>query len=236
MLKGKVKPVSEITEEDIQNMYELMAKFYDDTNEEVFRRDFAEKEYCLVLYNEAGELVGFTTHKVLELNVDGKKIPGVFSGDTIIHKDYWGDMELFKVWANFWFPYAQQYEEFYWFLICKGYKTYRIMPLFWSEFYPGYRKETPEYEKRIMDAYATLLYPEEYNPVSGVVEYSHVKDKLKAGVGDVGERELKNRDIAYFCNANPGYVDGRDLVCLAKIDRCMLKKKAREFLFDEYSM
>lgn len=232
MLKGFVKPIKEYSEAEISAMYSLMDEFYDNTDEAVFRRDFFDKDYCLALYLEDGSLVGFTTQKVLEIDVDGKKVNGMFSGDTIIHKDYWGDIELFKVWARFWFEFAEKYEEFYWFLICKGYKTYRIMPLFWKEFYPNYRMETPEYEQRIIDAYASYLYPDEYNPKTGVIEYKSIKDKLKNGVANVGEREMKNKDIAFFCKANPNYADGNDIACIAKIDKKILKKRAPELLFE----
>lgn len=167
----------------------------------------------------------------MQVSVGGKTVHGMFSGDTIIHKKFWGEPELFRVWARFWFPFAEQYDEFYWFLICKGYKTYRILPLFWTEFYPNSETETPAYEKGIIDAYARALYREEYNPVSGVIEYRSVKDKLKAGVADIGERERNNRDTAFFCRANPGHTLGNDLACLAKIDRKLLKKRVPELLF-----
>lgn len=232
MLKGKVRPIQEYTREEIREMYLLMSTFYDDTNEEVFLKDFYAKDYCLALYAEE-KLVGFTTQKVMELEVEGKKIHGVFSGDTIIHKDYWGDIELFVVWANFWFDYAKKYEEFYWFLISKGYKTYRMLPLFWKQYYPCYKEETPEYEKKIIDAYASTLYPEEYNKSTGVIEYKTTKDKLKNGVADIGERELKRKEVAYFVEKNPGYIHGNDIACLAKIDRAQLKRTAEEILFHD---
>lgn len=231
MLKGFIKPIKEYSEAEISAMYLLMEEFYDNTNEAVFRRDFFDKDYCLALYLEDGSLVGFTTQKILEIDVDGKKVNGMFSGDTIIHKDYWGDIELFKVWAKFWFEFAEEYEEFYWFLICKGYKTYRIMPLFWKEFYPNYRIETPEYEQKLINAYASALYPDEYNSETGVIEYKSIKDKLKNGVANVGDREMKNKDIAYFCKANPDYMNGNDLACIAKIDKEKLKRRAPELLF-----
>ncbi len=233
MLKGEVLPLSDYSESDISAMYRLMSEFYDNTDECVFRRDFFDKDYCLSLRAETGELVGFTTQKLLGLDVDGKRINGIFSGDTIIHKEYWGDIELFKVWANFWFEFAEKYDEFYWFLICKGYKTYRIMPLFWAEFFPNCRAETPEYERRIIDAYARLLYPGEYNPENGVIEYKSAKDKLKTGVADIGEHELKNKDVAFFCERNPGHIIGNDLACLARIDKSALKKRTRSLLFNE---
>lgn len=229
-MKGLVKPVSECSENEISAMYALMTEFYDNMDESVFRRDLADKDYCLVLYEEE-ILVGFTTQKVMSVTVDGRVIHGIFSGDTIIHKDHWGEIELFKVWARFWFDFAEKYEEFYWFLICKGYKTYRILPSFWREFYPNRLTATPEYEQKIIDAYASALYPEEYNPETGVIEYSHVKDKLRAGVADVDDQRIRNKDIAYFCEANPDHINGNDLACIARIDRAFLKKRVPELLF-----
>ncbi|MBR6670051.1 MAG: hypothetical protein IKL31_04805, partial [Ruminococcus sp.] len=83
----------------------------------------------------------------------------------------------------------------------------------------------------IIDAYASKLYPDEYESKSGVIVYKGIKDKLKNGVADVGEREMKNKDIAFFCNVNPDYTKGNDLACLAKIDRSLLKRRAAELLF-----
>lgn len=232
MLKGIIRPISEYNESDITRMYSLMSEFYDNTDRKVFERDFYDKDYCLTLYHETEGLVGFTTQKLLDVNVNGKIVPGMFSGDTIIHKDYWGSTELFRVWAKYWFEYAERFGEFYWFLICKGYKTYRIMPLFWTEFYPNYKTETPAYEQSIIDAYAQMLYPDEYNKDTGVIEYKTVKDKLKKGVADIDEHLLKNKDIAYFCKRNPEHYKGNDLACLAKIDKTVIKKRILGMMFD----
>lgn len=232
MLKGKIRPIGEYSKDEIMKMYLLMSNFYDNIDKKVFERDFFDKDYCLTLHHQEVGLVGFTTQKLLEVNVNGKITHGVFSGDTIIHKDYWGSMELFRVYAQYWFKYAEQYEEFYWFLICKGYKTYRIMPLFWSEFYPNYKTETPAYEKKIIDAYAKMLYPNEYNQKTGVIEYKIAKDKLKKGIADIDEHLLKNKDIAYFCKRNPGYYKGNDLACLAKFNKSLIKKRLSRLLFE----
>ena len=231
MLQGEVKPIAAYEEDEICAMYRLMAEFYDDMSEDAFRRDFRQKDYCLLLRHETDGVVGFTTQKVMTFPLGGREITGIFSGDTIIHKRHWGDMQLFRTWARFWFAYAARYDEFYWFLICKGYKTYCMLPLFFTEFYPDRRRPTPPYERRIIDTYAAALYGDEYNPATGVIEYRRVKDKLKKGVADIGSRELKNKDIAFFTRANPGYADGNDLACLARLDRSALKKRAEKILF-----
>lgn len=230
-MTGKVLKISELAAADTDAMFALMDEFYENMERAVFDSDLYAKDYCIILRNDEGRLVGFTTQKVMSVAVDGKEIHGMFSGDTIIHRDYWGDTELFRVWAQFWFPFAEKYDEFWWFLICKGYKTYRILPLFWREFYPCCKAPTPAREKRIIDAYASALYPDEYNPGTGVIEYRHVKDRLRAGVAEIDEHRMKNRDVAFFSAANPGHADGNDLACLARIDRSLLRKHAPELLF-----
>ena len=228
-MKGDMLTVGALTESDITAMFALMEEFYAQTDEAVFRRDLAGKDYVLLL-RESERIVGFTTQKLLTVEADGEPVHGMFSGDTIIDKAHWGEAELFRVWSQFWFPYAKQYPEFWWFLICKGYKTYRILPTFWAEFYPTFRRETPAREQAIMDAYAKALYGEEYDPVSGVIRYRHTKDKLREGVADIDEHRLKNRDIAYFSERNPGHVNGEDLVCLAKIDISAMKPRSPKVL------
>ncbi len=231
-MKGTVKQITEVSAQDIDAMFALMDEFYENMDRAVFERDFFAKDYCIILRNDEDRIVGFTTQKVMSVNVEGKQVHGMFSGDTIIHRDYWGDTELFRVWAQFWFPFAEQYDEFWWFLICKGHKTYRILPLFWREYYPSYKGEIPAYEKKIIDAYASSMYPEEYDPVTGVIGYKHVKDRLRAGVADIDEHRLKNKDVAFFSSANPGHEYGNDLACLAKIDRSLLRKRAPALLFE----
>ncbi|EWM54060.1 GNAT family N-acetyltransferase [Ruminococcus flavefaciens] len=230
-MKGTIKRIHEFTESEISELYELMDEFYENMDPEIFRHDFYAKDYCLVL-EKNGRIVGFTTQKLMTVNVDGKEVKGVFSGDTIIHRDYWGDTELFRSFAQYWFRYAEEHGELWWFLICKGYKTYRILPLFWREFYPCRSCETPRDIKKIIDAYASALYPDEYNQTTGVVEYKSVKDCLRKGVADIDERRMKNKDIAFFCQVNPNWENGNDLVCLAKFDRSLLRRHMPELLFN----
>ncbi len=231
MLTGNVKKISDITENEKIQMYTLMNEFYDNTEYCVFDADLQNKDYAVILVNEDENVRGFTTLKLVEFMLENKDIHGFFSGDTIIHKDDWGSIALFQTWARFCFEFAEKYDEFYWFLICKGYKTYRILPSFWSEFYPCVNKDTPPEMKKIMDAYGELLYPLDYNSLSGVMEYKNVKDKLKVGVADIGEHELKNKHTNFFVKTNPCWMDGNDLACIAKIDKSVLKPRIEKLIF-----
>ena len=86
----------DLTIREEKEMFLLMDTFYDHMNEDIFLDDLNKKHYCILLKNKAGEIMGFSTQQILSFEIDGESIHGVFSGDTIIHKDYWGSMELFK--------------------------------------------------------------------------------------------------------------------------------------------
>lgn len=230
-LNGEVIRIGDVPPAELEAMFRLMEAHYENVEWDVFRRDFASKDFCVALRDQAGILRGFSTQKLLAVEAEGKPVRGVFSGDTIIHRDYWGSPALFTAFARHFFRYAEEVGGLYWFLICKGYKTYRILPTFWTEFYPRRDRETPLWERAVIDAYASRLYPGEYNPAAGVVEYRGVKDRLKPGVADVSRRELKNPDIAWFVKANPGWGRGNDLCCLARLDRGLLKPRAAALLF-----
>lgn len=66
-----------------------------------------------------------------------------------------------------------------------------------------------------MRAYAEALFPGDYNPGTGVLEYRTAKDRLR----DTGltERDLADPDVAFFAARNPGWVHGHDLVCLTEL-------------------
>lgn len=225
--------VNELTEECIQTLFILMDTFYDQMHYANFRRDLNEKDYCILLKDENGEIQGFSTQKLISFPLNGKEIHGVFSGDTIIHKDYWGSMELYKIFARSFIEYGKQFSEFYWFLISKGYKTYRMLPLFYKTFYPNNQEQTPEYEQQIIHAFGQLKYPGEYNEITGVIEYQGEKDKLKEGVADITPKQLKDKNIQFFIKANPNYIHGQDLVCLTRLEIDNLNAITRRLFLGE---
>ena len=230
ILHGKVIEVKHLTDQNKSDMYSLMDKFYDDTDFQVFLRDLMEKDYCILLFDEVNRIQGFSTQKIMNVEVEGAKIFGVFSGDTIIRREYWGSMEFYRLFGRYFMEIGKKHDPFYWFLISKGYKTYKMLPLFFKEYYPNYKIETPALEQKIMDALGMTKYPEAYDQKSGVILYKTTKDKLKPGVADITEKQLKDNDILYFLKRNPEYYKGYDLVCLARFTEDNLKPGILRFI------
>jgi hypothetical protein len=139
-------------------------------------------------------------------------------------------MALFKVFARTFFSDRFPKENFYWFLISKGYKTYKMLPTFFNDFYPNYFSATPGFEQAVMNTFGKTKYPDEYNEKTGVIEYIGIKDKLKSGVADVTEKLSEDGHIRFFLDRNPGYGNGNDLVCIASLNKDNLKKSVRRTL------
>lgn len=229
MLISKIVKKEEITEKEQEEMFKLMNTFYSNMKYDNFIRDLDEKDYSILLFSQE-RLVGFSTQKILKLP---NEVIGVFSGDTIIHSDYWGSIELYRTFARFFVELGEQYSDFYWFLISKGYKTYKMLPLFFREFYPNYRKAVPANLKEIMHSFGESRYPGEYCRDSGVIKYKGIKDSLKTGVADIEKKHLKDRDIRFFLENNPDYQRGNDLVCITSLTKENLKPRIKKMLLGE---
>lgn len=221
-MKGELLKVSELSDVQKEKMLCIMDKYYDNVTERIFLNDLSDKEYVIILRDNAeNEIRGFSTIKIINCDVVGNPVKAVFSGDTIIEKEYWGETELVKVLGKYFLGLVKECKEeiIYWFLISKGYKTYKYLPLYFKEFYPCYDKMTPLFEKAVIDHLATIKYPHEYNPQKGTIHFKESAECLKKGVADINESKLKNPHINFFVRANPDYFLGDELVCIARLNR-----------------
>ena len=88
-------PINRIGANDIRQMYALYSSFYENTSLDIFLTDLAKKSgVILVSRKEDGRIVGFSTQTFFNLVVDGKRVRGIFSGDTIVEPAYWGNNAL----------------------------------------------------------------------------------------------------------------------------------------------
>lgn len=231
-LTGRVQRPPELTSTECSRMYALLADYFANVTRPHFEADLAEKEWVILLTDTAtGQIQGFSTLMRLSATVDEQPIVAFFSGDTIIHPDYWGEAELPRLWGRHVFSLAETMPEarVYWFLISSGYKTYRFLPVFFREFYPTYRCPTPPAVKRVIDALARIKFPSEYDPDRGVIRFAEAVP-LRPGVAEVTARRLKDPHVAFFVAANPGHAHGDQLPCLVELTRTNLTAAGRRML------
>jgi hypothetical protein len=203
-------------------MFALMQRHYENVHRDVFEADLTEKEWVILLWDTAtGALCGFSTQIVLNADVDGGAVKALFSGDTIIDRDHWGDPALPHVWGRFALALIDSLVgvELYWFLMSKGYKTYRFLPLFFHEFYPRVGVSTPARVRKVIDALAGGRCGAAYEPHTGVVRAGPGKDRLRPGVADLTPERLRDRHVRFFAERNPDHAQGAELCCLAPLTR-----------------
>ncbi|HKQ79832.1 MAG TPA: hypothetical protein VJ810_39430 [Blastocatellia bacterium] len=224
-LTGQVKPVAELSGRERDQMYALLDNYFANTTWRRFERDLVEKEWAILLYDVAtGGVQGFSTLMRLNLAIGGEPAVVFFSGDTIIHREYWGETALPRLWGRHVFSLAERLREtrVYWFLICSGYKTYRYLPLFFREFYPNCERATPAPVKEALDRLGWLKFGGEYDPERGVIRFRQA-EPLQSGVAEITPQRLKDPHVAFFVQANPGHAQGDELACLAELSRGNLR-------------
>jgi len=222
-LIGTVHRPGDISLAQRSRMCNLLNDFFENVSQAQFEQDISEKEWVFVFTDEAGTVQGFSTLMRLNVTVDGRPVVAVYSGDTIMHPDFWHEMELPKLWGKHVFDLAATVHaetpgaKVYWFLISSGYKTYRFLPVFFENFYPTWRQPTPPEIQRTIDTLAHYKFGDQYDPATGIIRFT-TSAPLREGVAEVDERRLKNPDIAFFVEKNPGHAAGEQLACLVEID------------------
>lgn len=215
-LRGSVELVETCDKNTRQRLYEIFIKYYSSTDKITFEQDINEKQWVLIMKDNNGIIQGFTTMMLYDFVFQGKRIRTVFSGNTIIEKDFWGSGVLSKTWSHF-MAYLKLSEPdipLYWYLISSGYRTYLFLPLFYKEFYPRYDKTTPRFEAQLIEALGRMKFPDEYS--GGLVRPIVPRECLQQSIAQPSERKLKNPHVAFFLKKNPGYLLGDELVCLTE--------------------
>ena len=171
-LEGRLVQVAALSPRERSQMFALMDSYYEGVSLAAFNADLAEKQWVIQLLEPRTErLCGFSTQMLLRAEVAGLPVCALFSGDTIVARDRWGDSALAHVWGRLALGLIDRMgrAELYWFLISKGYKTYRYLPLFFREFFPRDQALTPARMQAVLDALARAKYPVAYDPSRGII-------------------------------------------------------------------
>jgi len=218
-LTSNALPISELSGMDIQSMFRVFSENFDGATMEIFERDLSNKNWVILLSDaETKELEGFSTLALYETEFNGKPISVVYSGDTIIRREYWGTPELPKSWIHTVLEKSvNMVQPLYWLLISSGYKTYRFLTVFYKEFYPRHDKPTPVEMQAIMEHLATQRFGADYLCEKGVVRFKDGATPLRDGIAEVTEERLHDPHVAFYIAKNPGHVNGDELVCITQI-------------------
>ena len=219
-LKGAIVRREGLSEAQRTRMLALMQLCYAGVSAERFARDLAEKQYViLLLVRRTGELVGFSTLRVAEDRMGGQPVELVYSGDTVIHPDHWGQKELQLRFALFtvWRRLRRPLRPVLWLLLSGGYKTYLLSVNNFPLTLPRHDWKPPAERVAFMRGLAARWFGRQYDAERGVLRFEEQNYRVRDGIAPIDRAAAAHPHIAFFAERNPGHVAGEELVCLAEI-------------------
>ena len=222
-LSGRLLPIEALTKVERDQMFALMQRHYAGVSRSAFGLDLAEKNWVIVLQSPAsGAIRGFSTQMLLKTRVDGRDVKALFSGDTIVDQSCWGQQVLTRIWGRLALDLIDQCSDtdLFWFLIAKGYKTYRFLPVFFNEYFPLADSRMPSRMHRVRDSLALLKYPDSYDPARGIIPATGEDAcRLRPDIAPIADSRLRDPHVRFFNEANPGHPRGDELCCIAPLTR-----------------
>lgn len=202
---------------EIAEMYRLFSSHFERVSESRFRADLAAKDWVIRIRDDS-QLLGFTSVRLLHRNANGKPLDLIYSGDTIVKPEARSTTLLARTWIDSVRRIGQWCgnPQLHWLLLVSGFRTYRLLPVFWKEFYPSYRGDTPVEVRSTMSTLAASLFGPDYLPDAGVVRFREPQP-LRPELACIPDNRFDDPHVQFFAGANPGHFQGDELVCWARL-------------------
>lgn len=207
-----------LQEPEREALLQLHMRHFANVQRERFMNDLNEKDWVILLFRRDGVVVGFSTQKLISCRVGDRDVRFLFSGDTVVDRSYWNTPLLPGCFGHLMQRLMERYGEhdFYWFLISKGFRTYRFLPVFFNRFWPAPDRATPPEMDALLAAVADSKFGAAFDPSSGLVRIPG-GDCLVPDLAEVPDARLHDPHVAFFLARNPRYAQGEELACLAPI-------------------
>lgn len=218
-LTGRTLARAELAPRVRDAMYALMDRHFAGVDRDTFDADLAEKDHVILLEDAEGEVRGFSTLLTYRSLAAGAPLTIVYSGDTIVDRAAWGSSALARTWIRAVADVRRRHPHglLYWLLLTSGPRTYRMLPVFFRDFFPRYDQPTPPAPARIIEALARERFGARFDRAAGIVRFARPQ-ALRSELADVSDAHRDDPHVACFLARNPDYARGDELVCLTRID------------------
>jgi len=218
-LRGGTVAVRDLDDATRRTAFALFARAYEGADWPRFLSDLEEKQHVILMRDlQTGELKGFSTVSVRVEATDRGKAIVVFSGDTVIDRDYWGQKVLHRQLSLLFMrlQLRNPLRPVYWFLVSKGYKTYLGLINNFPVSIPRYERRDDLRMRRLLDRLASARFGSTYDASTGIaVNVAH--ERVRPGLAPIDDSALANPRVRFFVSSNPGHARGDELACLGLV-------------------
>lgn len=216
---GELIARSDLSHDDVSEMYRLFRTHFERVSEQRFRKDLDEKHWVIRIRDQA-TLHGFSSLRFMRTGSGTSQLSVLYSGDTIVAPEARGTTVLARTWIDSVRRLGDYYgtSDLYWLLLVSGFRTYRLLPVFWKEFYPQYSRETPPSVRSTVELLAESVFGSAYSAREGVVRFPEPQP-LRPELARIPEGRLEDPHVQFFARLNPGHSAGDELVCWTRLSQ-----------------
>lgn len=221
VLQASIVPAAGIDPKTRQAMWDLFAGYYEEIAADKFERDLQGKQHVILIRaRDDGSVQGFSTITSFERTVQGRRVVGVFSGDTIMAAANWHQTVLQRAFLSYVIrvKLRRPLTPVYWFLISKGFRTYLLLARNFPEYWPRYDRGTPSWQAAVLDDFARSRFGDAWHPDLGVLKFPRCEGRLKGEVVGIDDRARQLPEVRFFEQRNPGHAQGEELCCLGRVN------------------
>ncbi len=228
---GRIVPRTALTQLQQEQMLGLMRQHFFGVTTPQFQADLEQKNWVILIEDEAGRLRGFSTLLHYTPQIDEGRLHAVYSGDTIVDAGARHDPTLARTWIAAVNRLRQESvaDKVYWLLLTSGFRTYRFLPVFWRTFWPRHDAPTPEAAQQLLCALARERFGDQFQPQTGLVRFRHPQ-RLRPDLTVIPPGRTADPDVDFFLRRNPGFAAGDELVCLCELSETNLTAAGRRMI------
>lgn len=217
-MKIKVNIVENILSDTVkEEMWQLYQPYYHYSRAYFMQRIHKNDYYSF--YKVDGKLVGFTGLRVSRTKIEGEKQLLIYFGQTVIHSDYRGKSLIpvtgLKLCMKFWRELLQR--KLYFWADALTYKAYLVFAKSVDEMYPSIRYPMKSLVKNLIDFIGHTYYQGTYSIQTGTVQKDTVW--VNDSTTQIPLKYQADRDIKFYQQANPLYMEGHGLITVAPMTR-----------------
>jgi hypothetical protein len=232
-ISAKYVKLDRISIQQVKEMHNLFIKYYHNADFATFIDDLSQKDgLVLISEDKSKKIVGFSTLMMMRFQLDGREVKGLFSGDTIIDRKYWGTNKAMICFVKILLKekLKDPTTPLFWLLISKGYKTYLLLANNFPKHYPHYQNKFSGLSS-VVEQYCQHLYPSYYDAEQQILNFGGDYQKLRGEVAEItDDMKLSVPKINFFEEKNPQWREGTELPCIGEVNVSMLTFFAQKVL------